>query len=67
MDDLINATPPYINEDYTSGARQGYNFTCGTFEDTGYECTATPSNCGTTGTKVYTITTGAVLNSTDCT
>ena len=64
---LTGATPPYLNEDYTSGARHGYNFACGTMGAAGYSCTATPVTCGTTGTQTFTITTGGVLTSAACT
>jgi prepilin-type N-terminal cleavage/methylation domain-containing protein len=66
MTDLTGATPPYLNEDYTAAARQGYNFACGTMDASGYSCTATPVTCNTTGTKTFTITTGGVLASADC-
>ncbi len=60
------ANPPYLNEDYTSGTRQGYNFACGTMSASAYSCTATPATCNTTGTKTFTITTGGVLTSAAC-
>ena len=63
---LTGASPPYINEDYTAAARQGYNFACGTMGASGYSCTATPVTCGTTGNTTYTITTGGVLTSAAC-
>ena len=60
-------TPPYINEDYindNSGNRQGYHFA----EDasvsaggTGYLYQATPMRPGTTGSRSFSICTGAVL------
>lgn len=71
--DLVAAVPPYLNEDYTDGAsRQGYTFDCGTPAATGYTCVATPVQCtaggtGGSGSKTYTITTGAVLTNVDCT
>jgi prepilin-type N-terminal cleavage/methylation domain-containing protein len=64
---LTGATPPYLNEDYTAAASQGYSFACGTMAASGYSCTATPVTCGTTGTTTYTITTGGVLTSAACT
>lgn len=64
--DLTGATPPYLNEDYTAAARQGYNFACGTLSAAAYSCTATPVTCGTTGTRTFTITTGAVLTEVAC-
>jgi len=59
--DLVNVTPPYLNEDYTDATRNGYTFACGTWAVTGYSCTATPAQPGTSGTRTYTITTGAVM------
>ena len=64
---MTGATPPYLNEDYTAAARQGYVFACGTLAATGYSCTATPSTCNTTGTRTFTMTTGGVLTSAACT
>ncbi|MFH1338437.1 MAG: prepilin-type N-terminal cleavage/methylation domain-containing protein [Candidatus Omnitrophota bacterium] len=63
---LTGAVPPYLNEDYTAAARQGYNYACGTMSASAYSCTATPVTCNTTGTKTYTITTGGVLTSAAC-
>jgi prepilin-type N-terminal cleavage/methylation domain-containing protein len=65
ISDLTDVTPQYLNEDYTSSTIQGYNFIC-TLTSTGYTCTATPAACGTSGTKTFTITNGAVLTSTNC-
>ncbi|MFC1658115.1 type IV pilin protein [Candidatus Omnitrophota bacterium] len=66
MADLIGLAPPYLNQDYTVNPLRGYNFACGLLAITGYSCTATPLRCGQTGTKDFTITTGAVLASVDC-
>ncbi|MEW6075333.1 MAG: type II secretion system protein [Candidatus Omnitrophota bacterium] len=64
---LLNSTPAYLNENYTSRSRQGYNFTCSAQMDAvGYNCSATPIECNVTGAKVFTITTGSVLTNTDC-
>lgn len=63
--DLTGATPKYLNEDYTSGTRQGYAFTC-SWATTGYTCSGNASRCNTTGTKNYIITTGGVLTSSGC-
>lgn len=66
--DLTGATPPYMNQDYTAVNSNGYAFACGTLNATGYSCTATPTGCiragqpSGTGTRTYTITTGAVVN-----
>lgn len=66
MADLMGIAPPYLNQDYTVAPRQGYNFACDNLAITGYSCTATPVACNRTGTKNFTITTGAVLTSVDC-
>ena len=57
---LVAATPPYIATDYCGVSRAGYSFTCG-MDTTGYTFTATPVNVGTTGTTIYTMTTGGLL------
>ncbi|MBU1872013.1 MAG: prepilin-type N-terminal cleavage/methylation domain-containing protein [Candidatus Omnitrophica bacterium] len=64
--DMTGAVPPYLNEDYTAAARQGYNFACGTIGVAGYSCTGTPVTCNTTGTRTFTITTGGVLTGAGC-
>ena len=64
---LTGAAPPYLNQDYTAAASQGYNFACGTMAASGYSCTATPINCGTTGTRTFTVTTGRVMTQAACT
>lgn len=63
--DLTGANPKYLNEDYTSAARQGYEFDCD-WATAGYSCYGNASRCNTTGTKDYTITTGGVLSSSGC-
>jgi type IV pilus assembly protein PilA len=64
--DLISPIPPYINENYVATSpRQGYNFTFSS-DAAGYTATATPASCHTTGNRIYNVTTGAVLNSEEC-
>jgi prepilin-type N-terminal cleavage/methylation domain-containing protein len=63
---LTGATPPYLNEDYTTTDPYGYNFECASLATTGYTCTATPTTCGTTGTRTFTVSTGAVMSSAAC-
>ena len=61
--DLTGATPAYLNENYCDGTtRSGYVFAC-TFnaDGSGYSVTGRPVSCTTTGTRSWTITTGAVL------
>ncbi len=57
---LTGATPPYLNTAYCGNTVSGYVYAC-TFAAAGYTFTATPSASGTTGTMVYTITTGGNL------
>ncbi len=70
--DLTGAIPPYMNQDYTAAASNGYDFACGTLDLAGYTCTATPTGCiktgqpSGTGTRTYTISTGAVLSNAAC-
>ena len=60
VNSLTGATPPYINTDYCSQTLSGFTFTCG-FGAGSYSFTATPVTAGTSGTTVFTITTGGVL------
>jgi prepilin-type N-terminal cleavage/methylation domain-containing protein len=63
--DLTSATPPYLNKSFCGQSVQGYTYSC-TLAATGYTVTATPVSCNTSGTKNYTITTGGVLTSANC-
>ncbi len=63
---LTGTTPPYLSEDYTATVRYGYNFACDAMSFTGYSCTAVPATCNLTGNRNFTITTGAVFTSSDC-
>lgn len=62
---LTGATPPYLNRSYNGQTIQGYTYTL-TLATTGYTITAAPAQCGTTGNKTYTITTGGVLTEAAC-
>ena len=66
ISDLTDAQPPFISDDYTASARSGYSFTCDTLEYDNYSCSCSPTICGLTGSKTYTITTGGILTSGDC-
>lgn len=59
---LVNATPKYLNEDYTLTTRQGYNVTCADSDWTaaGYSCSANPMS-NSTGTRTFNISTGGVF------
>ena len=58
---MLAETPPYLNENYL-GNRQGYTFAedAGPGDGTGYVFEATPMRLGTTGTKSFSICTGAI-------
>ncbi len=63
--DLTGAGPAYLNRnDVTDSPLSGYNYTYTTTN--GYTATATPQDCGTTGTKVFSITAGGVLTDVAC-
>jgi len=63
--DLTDAGPAYLNRNYvTDSPLSGYNYTYTTTN--GYTATATPQDCGTTGTKVFSITAGGVLTDVAC-
>lgn len=59
--DLTGANPPYLNESYCGQTMSGYTFTCPTMTTAAYSFVATPVNVGSSGTTVYTMTTGGVL------
>ena len=65
MEDLLNANPAYLAEDFTAALQNGYNFVCN-FPASAYVCTANASPCGRGGTKDFTITNGGILTSADC-
>ncbi len=66
-DNIVAAAPPYISENYELvSPRSGYNYNCTFAGAGGYSCTAIPVTCNQTGTKSYTITTGAVLTQAEC-
>ena len=57
---LTGATPAFLNSAYCGTTISGYAYTC-TFGVAGYTFTASPVTVGTSGTTVWTITTGGVL------
>jgi len=65
--DLTGANPRYLNESLCDKTKHGYKFTCTWSTDgTSYTVSATAANCGTTGSKTYTVTTGNVWTTADC-
>ena len=64
---LITANPAFLNKDYIADSPYlGYNFACESLELGSYSCSATPQDCGRTGSKIYTITTSSVFSEADC-
>jgi type II secretory pathway pseudopilin PulG len=61
IQNLTEATPPYLNQNYCQKTISGYTYTC-EFRPDGYVFTATPAQAGTTGTKIFTITDGHELS-----
>jgi type IV pilus assembly protein PilA len=57
---VTGSTPPYINTDYCQTTQNGFTVGCNVSAG-GYTFTATPSTVGTTGTTVFTISTGGIL------
>ncbi len=57
--ELLNAGPPYLNENITIGLHQGYTMSC-TFTNTSYDCHANATILNVTGTHRYNISTGGV-------
>lgn len=64
---LMKTDPPYLNRNYIGDyPSRGYNYSCEYLKMDGYSCSARPQQCGRTGSKKYTITTGGVLIEEDC-
>ena len=62
---MLNATPPYLNEEYTDGRiRNGYVLSCSS-DSTSYNCTAVPIRWNETGTKNFFISTGLIMGTYD--
>jgi prepilin-type N-terminal cleavage/methylation domain-containing protein len=63
---LTGASPKYLNKSFCGTTTQGYTYSC-SFSSSAYTITAAAANCDVSGSKDYTITTGGVLSSADCT
>ncbi|HOU36836.1 MAG TPA: prepilin-type N-terminal cleavage/methylation domain-containing protein [Candidatus Omnitrophota bacterium] len=64
LQDLGNATPPYIDSVLADGTKQGYEFNLiglGTSGDSGFEATAVPATPGTTGNRGFFVDTSGVI------
>lgn len=57
---MLEATPPYLNINYCDETMAGYIFKCETFINE-YRFTATPVELDVTGSTIYTISTGGIL------
>ena len=57
---LTGATPPFVNTAYCDQTLSGFTYTC-SFNTAYNTFVATPVVPGTSGTTIYTITTGGVL------
>ncbi len=64
---LVSQEPKYLDKDYLAlSPAKGYSFTCQRLEPSGYSCSAVPLQCRLTGNTVYTIKTGSLLISEQC-
>lgn len=63
--DLRYSTPPPFGKFYNNKAIQGYSYSL-TLNPSGYEITATPSQCAVTGTKIFTIETKGKISEKNC-
>ncbi|MCX5704180.1 MAG: NINE protein [Candidatus Omnitrophica bacterium] len=62
---LTSAQVFYLHQSYDNKTVSGYTFVQD-FLPNGYKIIAKPEKCGVTGSKVFTLETGGVLNSRDC-
>lgn len=64
VNQLIDSSPAYLNENYCDGEiRRGYVFTCSFNSDSsGYTIIAQPTDCSLTGDKSFTMSTGGILS-----
>jgi prepilin-type N-terminal cleavage/methylation domain-containing protein len=60
---LVEATPSYIQTNYCDQTIAGYTYDCTDDTSIGYTYVATPASVGTTGSTIFTISTGGVLTS----
>lgn len=62
--DMTNTTPPYLSYSICDQRKVGHDFNC-TFSN-GYIVRAYPYNCGVSGSRNYTVTTGNIWSESDC-
>lgn len=64
---LTQDRPAYLDKDYISESPlKGYEYSCLRIDASSYSCSASPVKCNLTGKMNYTITTGGLLISEDC-
>ena len=64
---LSESRPAYLDKDYIwESPVKGYAYNCTRLDASGYSCYAFPSKCKLTGSLVFTVTTGNLLLSEDC-
>lgn len=64
---LTQGTPSYLDEDYTNKPTiKGYDFSCPRLEASGYSCTAVAVKCGLSGKMIYSVSTGGLFISEEC-
>ena len=62
---LTEASPAYLTQSYNHKEIFGYIIS-EEFQESGYKIVAAPKACGTSGRKLFTMETGRVFNSQDC-
>lgn len=60
MEQLTNIFPPFIKDNFCNQEQSGFRFSCYMTRE-GFKYTATPITIGTTGSKVFSVTTGGKL------
>ncbi|PIP21168.1 MAG: hypothetical protein COX40_00890 [Candidatus Omnitrophica bacterium CG23_combo_of_CG06-09_8_20_14_all_40_11] len=64
---LTQTNPVYLNKDYIEESPiKGYSYSCSRLDSSGYNCSAIPVKCKTTGKIVYNISTGGLFVSENC-
>jgi hypothetical protein len=64
---LTNSESRYLDKDYiTQSPLKGYSYRCSKIEPSGYNCSAVPVKCNLTGKMSYSVSTGGLFVSEDC-
>lgn len=64
--ELTETDPPYLEYESLELATKNYYFSCQTEDSYNYICTATPIQCGVTGTKIFKIDNSSEIQEEDC-